>query len=65
VKKLPIQETRAIQLRFEAFNVLNFQILGTLGSTIGLASTGVISSIAGTPRHLQMGAKITLKCGIK
>ena len=58
-KNVPLGEKRSIQIRIEAFNVFNFQILGTPGTTIGLATAGVISSIASTPRELQMGAKIT------
>jgi hypothetical protein len=58
-KSVPLGEKRAFQLRVEAFNVLNLQILGTPGTTIGVASAGVISSIASTPRQLQMGAKFT------
>jgi hypothetical protein len=58
-KSVPLGEKRSIQLRFEAFNIFNIQILGTPGTTIGQASAGVISSIASTPRQLQMGAKIT------
>ena len=57
VKNVPLGETRAIQLRFEGFNVFNFQILGTPGATIGQATAGVISTIASTPRQLQIGAK--------
>ena len=59
IKDIPLGERRALQLRFEGFNVFNFQILGTPGTTIGQGSAGVISSIASTPRELQMGAKIT------
>jgi hypothetical protein len=57
VKNVPLGESRAIQLRFEGFNVFNFQILGTPGTTIGQATAGVISTIASTPRQLQIGAK--------
>jgi len=59
IKKIPLGEQRSIQLRFEGFNVLNFQILGTPGTTIGVAGVGVVSSIASTPRQLQMAAKVT------
>lgn len=59
IKKIPLGEQRSIQLRFEGFNVLNFQILGTPGTTIGVAGQGVVSSIASTPRQLQMAAKVT------
>ena len=59
VKNVPLGESRSIKLRFEAFNVFNLQILGTPGTTIGLATAGVISTIASTPRQLQIGAKIS------
>jgi hypothetical protein len=59
VKNVPLGESRSIQLRFEAFNVFNFQILGTPGTTIGQATAGVISTISSTPRQLQIGAKIS------
>jgi len=59
VKSVPLGEGRSIQLRFEAFNVFNFQILGTPGTTIGQATAGVVSSVASTPRQLQIGAKIS------
>jgi hypothetical protein len=59
VKSVPLGEKRSIQLRFEAFNVFNFQISGTPGTTIGLATAGVVSSIASTPRQLQIGAKFS------
>ena len=57
-KNIPFGEQRSIQLRFEAFNALNFQILGTPGTTIGVASAGKVTSISSTPRQLQLGAKI-------
>ena len=59
IKNIPFGESRRLQLRFEAFNVFNFQILGTPGTTIGLSSAGVISSVASTPRQLQMAAKFS------
>jgi hypothetical protein len=59
IKNIPLGEARALQLRFEGFNVFNFQILGTPGTTIGLATAGVVSSITSTPRQLQMAAKFT------
>ncbi len=48
-----------MQLRFEAFNVLNFQILAAPASTIGNANAGQVTNISSTPRQLQLGAKIT------
>jgi Cna protein B-type domain. len=59
VKNIPLGEKRAIQLRFEGFNVFNFQILGTPGTTIGQSTAGVVSTIASTPRQLQIGAKVS------
>ncbi len=35
LKNIGFGEARRLQLRFEAFNVFNFQILGTPGTTIG------------------------------
>jgi len=57
VKSFHIRETKSLQIRAEAFNVFNMQILGTPNATIGGASTGVISSFASTPRELQFGAR--------
>ncbi|MDQ2899591.1 MAG: TonB-dependent receptor [Acidobacteriota bacterium] len=59
IKNIPLRESVRLQLRFEAFNVLNFQILGTPGTTIGLATAGIVSNISSTPRQLQMGAKFS------
>ncbi|MBV9084455.1 MAG: TonB-dependent receptor, partial [Acidobacteriaceae bacterium] len=59
MKNFPLTETRSIQLRFESFNTLNFQILGDPGTTIGQSSAGVIQGITSTPRQLQLAAKIT------
>ncbi|HXJ05360.1 MAG TPA: carboxypeptidase regulatory-like domain-containing protein [Candidatus Acidoferrum sp.] len=59
VKNIPFGESRNIQLRAEAFNVFNLQILGTPGATIGSGSPGVINSTANTPRELQFAAKFS------
>ena len=59
LKNIPWGERRNVQLRFESFNTLNFQILGTPGTTIGNANAGVVQSIASTPRQLQLAAKIS------
>jgi hypothetical protein len=58
-KNIPFGERRSIQLRFESFNTLNFQILGTPGTTIGNQNAGIVQSIASTPRQLQLAAKIS------
>jgi len=59
LKNVPIRERIALQLRFEAFNILNFQILGTPATTIGQSNAGLITNISSTPRQLQLGAKVT------
>ena len=59
LKNVPIRERIALQLRFEAFNILNFQILGTPATTIGQSNAGQITNISSTPRQLQLGAKVT------
>ncbi len=56
-KRFHFGESKILQIRAEAFNIFNMQILGTPNATIGSGSTGVISSIASTPRELQFGAK--------
>ncbi len=60
VKNTPLHEHWNLELRAEAFNLYNAQILGTpSATTIGNASTGFITTTTGNPRELQMGAKIT------
>jgi hypothetical protein len=59
LKTIPVKEKVSVQLRFEAFNVLNFQILAAPASTIGNANAGQVTNISSTPRQLQLGAKIT------
>jgi hypothetical protein len=59
LKNIPLGERRAVQLRFESFNTLNFQILGTPGTTIGNSNAGIVQSISSTPRQLQLAAKIS------
>jgi hypothetical protein len=67
-KNIPIKENMSLQLRFEAFNVFNHMILGEPGVSIAptyssstgavsYGSAGVVSSIANTPRELQLAAK--------
>ena len=59
IKNFRFRESKNVQIRAEAFNVFNYQILGTPSATIGSGTPGVISSIASTPRELQFGAKFT------
>ncbi len=57
-KNFSLGEKRALQLRFEGFNVLNFQILGTPNTTLGQSNTGQVSGVSSTPRQLQFAAKL-------
>jgi hypothetical protein len=61
-KNIPLQTSggsRMLQLRLEAFNVLNIINWGVpSGTTIGQAGAGAITSMTGTPRQIQLGARI-------
>jgi hypothetical protein len=66
VKNFPITESKHLQFRAEAFNMFNHMILGVPGTSIGpsfsngtisYGSAGVVSSIANTPRELQLALK--------
>jgi len=70
VKNIPFRESQSVQLRFEGFNVFNHVVWGEPGASISpsfssstgavsYGSAGVISSIASTPRELQLAAKFT------
>jgi hypothetical protein len=48
----------ALELRFEAFDVFNTQF-GLPNATIGSSKTGIINSIVGNPRDLQIAAHLT------
>src|SRR5262249_14962913 len=66
-KSISVAEGKTLQLRFEAFNILNIQNLAAptgnatninlVGSNVGVL--GGISSIVGNPRQLQFGARFT------
>jgi len=66
VKNFAVTEKKSIQFRAEAFNVFNHMVLGVPGTGISpsvsggqvsYGSAGVISSIANTPRQLQLAMK--------
>jgi hypothetical protein len=70
IKNIPIRESKAVQLRFEGFNVFNHVVWGepsasispsfsSSAGTVSYGTAGAISSIASTPRELQMAAKFT------
>jgi len=56
-RRFRISELKSLQIRAEAFNVFNMQILGIPGADVTSGTLGVIHSIASTPRELQLGAK--------
>jgi carboxypeptidase family protein len=57
-KNVPVSGTRIVQLRLEMFNVFNMINLGVpSGTTIGQAGAGQITSMQGTPRQIQLGAR--------
>ncbi len=66
VKNIVIRESKSLQFRAEAFNVFNHMVLGVPGTSIApsfsggnvsYGTAGVISSIANTPRELQLALK--------
>ncbi|HZS56174.1 MAG TPA: TonB-dependent receptor [Bryobacteraceae bacterium] len=66
VKNFFVTESKVLQFRAEAFNVFNHMVLGVPGTSIApsysngaisYGSAGVISSIANTPRELQLAVK--------
>jgi hypothetical protein len=60
-KQFPFGEsaTRALQLRAEAFNVLNIMNYGVPGSTLAQPNFGQVNSLATSPRQLQLSLKLT------
>ena len=52
-----IQKTR-LELRFEAFNLLNRTIWGTPDSTITSANFGRVTTLANLPRQIQLGVRL-------
>lgn len=70
IKNFPIREHSDVQLQFQGFNVFNHVVWGEPGasiapsyssstSSVSYGSAGAISSIASTPRELQLAAKFT------
>jgi hypothetical protein len=53
---VPMRSGAALELRAEAFNLLNTPAFGNPGATLGATTFGVISS-AGDPRVVQLAAK--------
>lgn len=58
IKYFPIHEDLGIEIRGEAFNVLNKVDFGIPSSTFGSSSFGNITSQYNLPRNIQLGAKV-------
>ncbi len=58
-KSFPIREFANLEIRFDAFNVLNHPQFGQPNATIGTSLAGRITSIVGNPRQLQLAAHLT------
>ena len=57
-KEFPIKEGLKLQFRAECFNVFNHPQFDLPNAAIGAGNAGTITSIVGTPRQIQFGAKI-------
>ena len=57
-KSFPFLESKSVEFRAEAFNVLNIQNYGLPDSTFTDTQAGVISGINGNPRQLQFALKV-------
>ena len=57
-KEFRIKEGMRLQFRTEVFNLLNTAQFDLPNAGIGAANAGTITSIVGTPRQIQLGAKV-------
>lgn len=58
LKIFPIHEDISLEVRAEAFNILNKAAFGTPNATVGSATFGYITSQANSPRNIQLGARL-------
>jgi hypothetical protein len=58
IKNVPIHEELSLELRGEAFNVLNKAAFSMPNTTVGSSSFGYITSQSNSPRSIQLSAKI-------
>jgi hypothetical protein len=56
-RRVPVSRGAAVEIRLEAFNLLNTPPFGNPGGTFGTATFGAITS-AGDPRVVQLAAKL-------
>lgn len=57
-RNIPFGDTATLQIRAEAFNVLNHVNLNNPNTSIGSAAAGTITG-AGDPRIIQFGARLS------
>jgi hypothetical protein len=57
-RQIPIREDKRLEIRVEAFNLFNNVIYGGPNAGVLNPSFGAISSIANTPRELQLALKL-------
>jgi hypothetical protein len=57
IRRVPVHQQTALELRVEAFNITNTPPLGAPNGTFGTAAFGTITS-AGDPRVIQLAAKL-------
>jgi hypothetical protein len=57
IKSIKITERTRIEVRADAFNVLNHPVFFVPSQNVNSSRFGVVNSTASTPRILQIGAK--------
>src|SRR6185295_1975793 len=57
-KEFRLKETSRVQFRVECFNLLNTPQFDLPNAAIGAGNAGTITGIVGTPRQIQLGAKV-------
>ena len=58
-KEFGIRQGTRLQFRAECFNLFNIAQFDLPNAAIGAGNAGTITSIVGTPRQIQFGAKVT------
>ena len=57
-KEFGLTEGSRLQFRAECFNVFNTPQFDLPNAAIGAGNAGTITSIVGSPRQIQLGAKV-------